>query len=97
MSRVGGVGYYLPCPRQGPGGLQVLEGRQIAANHLLSRFLQLPQEVLPLLCFFGEGPDVQLPLEVLGDDRAQEEEGLRSSGGPQPSPLSLSLFSSKLL
>ncbi len=29
---------------------------------------QLPQEVYPLLGFFGEETDVQLPLEVLGDD-----------------------------
>ena len=39
--------------------------------------LQLPQEVHPLLSSFGEGADVQLPLEVLGDDGAQEAEGLR--------------------
>src|SRR4029434_7943687 len=40
--------------------------------------LQLPQEVHPLMCFFGEGDDVQLPLEVLGDDGAQKAEGLHS-------------------
>src|SRR4029434_5956610 len=39
-------------------------------------FLQLPQEVHPLMCLFGEGADVQPPLEVLGDDGAQEAEGL---------------------
>ena len=40
--------------------------------------LQLPQEVHPLLSSFGEGADVQLPLEVLGDDGAVKAEGLRS-------------------
>ena len=40
--------------------------------------LQLPQEVHSLLSYFGEGADVQLPLEVLGDDGAQKAEGLRS-------------------
>ncbi len=35
-------------------------------------FLQLPQEVHPLLCLLGEGADIQLQLEVLGDDGAQE-------------------------
>ncbi len=40
--------------------------------------LQLLQEVHPLLCFFGEGADVQLPLEVLGYDGPQEEEGVHS-------------------
>ena len=40
--------------------------------------LQLPQEVNPLLGSFDEGADVELPLEVLGDDGAQEAEGLRS-------------------
>ncbi len=41
-------------------------------------FLQLPQEVHPLLGFFDEGADVQLPLEVLGDDGPQEVEGVHS-------------------
>ena len=36
MSRLGGVGHNLPCSPQGPRGVQVLEGRQIAADHLLS-------------------------------------------------------------
>ncbi len=40
--------------------------------------LQLPQEVHPLLGFFGEGADVQLPLEVLGYDGPQEAEGVHS-------------------
>ncbi len=39
---------------------------------------QLPQEVHPLLCFFREEADVQVPLEVLGDDGPQEAEGLHS-------------------
>ena len=38
---------------------------------------QLPQEVHPLLCLFGDAADVLLPLEVLADDCAQEAEGLR--------------------
>ena len=37
---------------------------------------QLPQEVHPLLCLFGDTADVLLPLEVLADDCAQEAEGL---------------------
>ena len=41
-------------------------------------FLQLPQEVHPLLGFLDEGADVQLPLEVLGDDGSQKAEGLHS-------------------
>ena len=41
-------------------------------------FLQLPQEVHPLMCFSDEGADVQLPHEVLGDDGAQGPEGLHS-------------------
>ena len=32
-----GVGHNPPCTPQGPGGIQVLEGWQIAANLLLSR------------------------------------------------------------
>lgn len=35
---------------------------------------QLPQEVHPLIGLFCKGPDVQIPLEVLGDDGAQETE-----------------------
>jgi len=34
MSRVGGVDHNLNCSPQGPGGMQVLERWQIAANHL---------------------------------------------------------------
>ena len=30
-----------------------------------AEFLPLPQELLPLLCFFHEGADVLIPLEVL--------------------------------
>ena len=106
VSGVGGISHNLSCTPQGPGGVQVLERRQIAANHLLCRpndtlqsalvlgggssvldgdgggedglndggvelhhhcpwqveFLQLPQEVHPLLGFLDEGADVQLPL-----------------------------------
>ena len=40
--------------------------------------LQLPQEVQSLLGLFGDGADVQLPLEVLGDGGAQETRGLHS-------------------
>ena len=32
---MGGVGHNLPRSPQGPRGVQVLEGKQIAANHLL--------------------------------------------------------------
>jgi len=37
MSGVGGVDHNLTCSPQGPGGVQVLERLQIAADHLLSR------------------------------------------------------------
>jgi len=40
--------------------------------------LYLPQEVHPLLGLFGDGADVQLPLEVLSDGDAQETKGLAS-------------------
>ena len=120
MSGVGGVQHDLPCTPQCPGGMQVLEGRQVAADHLFSiaddtlqsapvfdgsssvpdgdgggedglydggvevhhhglwqvELFQLPQEVHPLLCLFGDAADVLLPLEVLADDCAQEAEGL---------------------
>src|SRR4029434_6545525 len=45
--------------------------RSEAAHRELSRFSRLPTPGL-------EGADVQLPLEVLGDDGAQKAEGLRS-------------------
>ena len=35
MSRVGALGHNLPRFPQGPRGVQDLEGRQVAANHLL--------------------------------------------------------------
>ena len=35
-SGVGGVQHDLPCMPQCPGGMQVLEGRQVAADHLFS-------------------------------------------------------------
>ena len=41
-------------------------------------FFQLPQEVRPLLGFLDEGADVQLPLEILGNDSSQEAERLHS-------------------
>jgi len=44
-------------------------------------FLKLPQEEHPLLRLLGGGADVQLPLEVLGDDGAQEAVGLHSVNG----------------
>lgn len=39
---VGHVGHNLTCTPQGPGGLQVLEGSQIAADHLLGGVNGLP-------------------------------------------------------
>ena len=36
MSRVGGVGHNLPRSPQGPRGVQVLEVKQFAADHLFS-------------------------------------------------------------
>ena len=119
---MGWISHNFSCTPQGPGGVQVLDRRQIAANHLLCRpndtlqsalvlgggssvpdgdeggedglndggvevhhhcpwhveFLQLLQELHPLLGFLDEGADVQLPLEVLGDDGSQKAEGLHS-------------------
>ena len=43
-----------------------------------TEFLQLPQEVHPLLCSFCEDVDVQPPLEDLADGGAQESEGLHN-------------------
>ena len=51
---VEGVSCNLPCPPQGPGGMQVLEGQQIAANHLLSRANDILQTALVL----GSGSSV---------------------------------------
>lgn len=48
-----------------------------AAEYGLTDWLpQLPQEVHPMIGLFCKGPDVQIPLEVLGDDGAQETERL---------------------
>ncbi len=44
-------------------------------------FLQLPQEVHPLLGFSDERADVQLQLEVLGDDGPQEAKNSTVSTG----------------
>src|SRR4029434_7694503 len=66
------------CVPDGDGGGE--EGLDDAGvevhNHGLWQveLLQLPQKVHPLLSSFGEGADVQLPLEVLGDDGAQKAE-----------------------
>ena len=47
VSRVGGVGHYLPCPPQ------VVEGWQIAADHLLCRADDSLQPALILGCGCG--------------------------------------------
>ena len=39
MSGVGGISHNLSCTPQGPGGVQVLERRQIAANHHSRQFI----------------------------------------------------------
>jgi len=54
MSRVGGVDYNLTCSPQGPGGLQVLERWQIAANHHFSRANDTLQSAL----VFGSGSSI---------------------------------------
>ena len=64
MSRVGGVGYNLPCLPQGPGGIQVLEGWQIAANHLLSRANDTLQSALVL----GGGSSVPAVYQMLMEE-----------------------------
>jgi len=38
----------------------------------------VPQDVHPLLGLLGDGADVQLPLEVLGDGGAQGTKGLHN-------------------
>ena len=53
VSRVGGVGQYLSCPPQGPGGMQVVEGWQIAADHPLCRADDTLQPALILGCGCG--------------------------------------------
>ena len=58
------------------GVLGLVDELQTERNSLET--VQLPQEVHPLLCFLGEGADAQFPLEVLGEDSAQEVEGLHS-------------------
>ncbi len=54
MSKVGGVGHNLSCMPQGPGGIQVLERWQIAANHLLCRANDTLQSAL----VFGSGSSI---------------------------------------
>jgi len=44
------IGHYLPCLPQGPGGVQVVEGWQIAANHPLCRADETLQPALILGC-----------------------------------------------
>ena len=51
---MGGVGHNLPRSLQGPRGVQVLDGRQIAADHLLSSAEDTLQSVLVL----GSGSSV---------------------------------------
>ena len=36
VTRMGGVGHNPACTPQSPGGVQVLKGWKVAANHLLS-------------------------------------------------------------
>ena len=45
VSRMGGVRYNLTCTPQGPRGVQVLHGWQVAADHPLSRANDSPQSV----------------------------------------------------
>ena len=53
VSRVAGVGHYLTSPTQGPGGMQVVEGWQIAADHLLCRADDPLQPALILGCGYS--------------------------------------------
>ena len=39
-------------------------------------FIQLPQEIIPLLRLLGEAAYIQFPLELLADGGSQEVEGL---------------------
>ena len=55
VSRVGGVGHNLSRSPQGPRGVQVLEGRQIAANHLL---LSSADDTLQPALVLGSGSSV---------------------------------------
>lgn len=71
VSRVGGVGHNLSRSPQSPGGMQVLEGRQIAADHLLCRANDRLQSAL-VVGSGGSVPDGDgggedgLPFEVRG-------------------------------
>lgn len=57
----------------GGGEDRLGDGRLEVNHHCVWQveLLQLPQEIHPLLSLFDEVADVQLPLEVLGDDGAQ--------------------------
>ena len=59
VSRVGGLGHHLPCPPQGPGGMQVVEGWQIAADRLICRADDTLQPALMLGCDVPDG-DVEV-------------------------------------
>ncbi len=70
---VPGSGFSVP---DGDGGSEDRlddGGVQVHHHHLWqAEFLQLLQEAHPLLDFFDERADVQLPLQILGNDGAQE-------------------------
>ena len=72
------IGSGSSIPDGDAGGEDGLDDAGVEVHHHCLwqvELLQLPQEVHPLLSSFGEGADVQLPLEVLGDDGAQEADG----------------------
>ena len=54
MSRVGGISHNLPRSPQGPRGVRVFEGRQIASDNLLSSADDTLQSALVL----GSGSSV---------------------------------------
>ena len=75
------IGSGSSVPDGDGGGEDGLDDAGVEVHHHCLwqvKLLQLPQKVHPLLSSFGEGADVQPPLEVLGDDGAQKAEGLRS-------------------
>lgn len=79
-----GSGSESLCPgwegsHQAPGGVQVLEGCQVAANQQPDGEDGLRDGGVQVHHLLGEGDDVQLPHEVQRDDGSQEVERLQET------------------
>src|SRR4029434_2086040 len=70
------IGSGSSVPDGDGGGEDGFDDAGVEVHHHCLWQVELLPEVHPLLSSFGEGADVQLPLEVLGDDGAQKAEGL---------------------